>query len=69
MRFHPISELFAEPYEPPMRSMRFFHPMMRPRRLSRVDLPTFRAHCSSLMDGLRIDPHATHGGPHAAILK
>jgi Zn-dependent protease with chaperone function len=50
-----------------MRSMRFFHPMVRPGRLSRVDLATFCAHCSSLMEGLRarlieLKPHATHGG-------
>jgi hypothetical protein len=36
-----------------MRSMRFFYPMALPRRLSRVDQPTFCAHRCRLTDRLR----------------
>jgi hypothetical protein len=33
--------------------MRFFHPMVRPRELSRVNLGTLCAHRACLTDGLR----------------
>jgi hypothetical protein len=36
-----------------MRSMRFFHPMVRPRELSRIYLGTLCAHRACLAYGLR----------------
>jgi hypothetical protein len=38
-----------------MRSMRFFHPMVRPRELSRVNLRTLCAHRACLTYGLRFE--------------